>query len=447
MQRGAAAAALAPLLEEAKQRIRTLPYLMRDTTKPWQPLLDDAALKDEWEAHFQGVTPIITQQLPTLLDDFLKAKRTFGTKVEQELYANMSPPELCTRLLHKRPLTFWLGEDAWCLRSGENGAGGFDYVGKDVEASRSPSLRLADVMSYDEIALAALVSVSVPTHFVNSGSRFNAGRPGEAGSFERVGVYTGCVGARFERPNVMEWAHLMVTPQQNTPANGYGPAEEAGKAALAAADAAGSGDGDGGNSALLRFQLLQAWARFYDVPHLPTFHEANQENQARPGAFLAIGGDPARLLNVALYRRRMRATIEPFLLDAERRAAAMGTRAYVHVVGLGLGVWMVDLEQARYMLSVYADVLRERRLPHLAALDFSWFPDLTNCGGAASGEALRGGPNGENAPTVLFSRRDPAATLPPSPAGEKPMLLVAMYVGWQLLPGQRVLGERTDGLG
>ena len=40
-------------------------------------------------------------------------------------------------------------------------------------------------------------------------------------------------------------------------------------------------------------------------------------------------------------------SIEPFLLDADERAAKMGKRAYVHAVGLGLGVWMVDETQGQ----------------------------------------------------------------------------------------------------
>ena len=37
--------------------------------------------------------------------------------------------------------------------------------------------------------------------------------------------------------------------------------------------------------------------------------------------------------------------IEPFLIDANERAAKANKRAYVHAVGLGLGVWMVHQRQ------------------------------------------------------------------------------------------------------
>ena len=39
------------------------------------------------------------------------------------------------------------------------------------------------------------------------------------------------------------------------------------------------------------------------------------------------------------YERRVRLTAETLLAEANARAASEGKRAYVHVVGLGLGVW------------------------------------------------------------------------------------------------------------
>ena len=42
--------------------------------------------------------------------------------------------------------------------------------------------------------------------------------------------------------------------------------------------------------------------------------------------------------------------------------------------------------QAQLMLDVYAEVLNERELPHLAVVDFSWFPpECVKCGGVESG--------------------------------------------------------------
>ena len=78
------------------------------------------------------------------------------------------------------------------LLSGSSGHGGFENI--------ADSERVYDLMTYDEIAIAALVSVSVPTFFINSGGRRNSGQREPMGTFERKGYYTGCVGARFEKP-------------------------------------------------------------------------------------------------------------------------------------------------------------------------------------------------------------------------------------------------------
>ena len=61
---------------------------------------------------------------------------------------------------------------------GRTGSGGWDAIGTAEEGS----LRLSELMSYDEIALAALVGVSVPTHFINKGGRFNLGEPDRPGT-------------------------------------------------------------------------------------------------------------------------------------------------------------------------------------------------------------------------------------------------------------------------
>lgn len=79
---------------------------------------------------------------------------------------------------------------------------------------------LADLLSYDEMCLSALIGMSVPTHFINDGSRYNRGN--FSGNCEKKGVFVGLVGARFERLEKMEWQHLIVSKQQNTVENGYG---------------------------------------------------------------------------------------------------------------------------------------------------------------------------------------------------------------------------------
>jgi len=197
---------------------------------------------------------------------------------------------------------------------------------------------------------------------------------------------------------VMEWAHLIVTAGQNTAVNGYGATEHK--------------EAPPGKRA-----LLQAWAKFYDMSHLPTYDEALAQKASQPEIYRDLPG--GMLLHAELYKRRMRMSIEPFLLDADERAASEGKRAYVHAVGLGLGVWTVDESQGQLMLDVYADVLHDCPLPNVGVIDFSYFPDgCETCGGVTSGGAWPG-----RDLTIHFSRRDPADPLPSEPS----MLLVAQY--------------------
>ena len=136
------------------------------------------------------------------------------------------------------------------------GYGGFDRIGSEQE---NPELPLKQLMSYDEIAMSALMSVGGPTQFVNTGDRYNKGRVDAEGTFVANGVYVGCVGARFERPETMEWRHMIVTKEQNISAKGYGPPDDA----------------DHRPS-----PLLQAWAKLYRVKYFPLYSEVLEQNKS-----------------------------------------------------------------------------------------------------------------------------------------------------------------------
>lgn len=364
----------------------------------------DAEAEGEWESFASDVSPLLHHALPALLTDFLDVKSAFGTPLEKALYQGMTPADLVTRMLRCRPLTFFMPSDQWRLRDGREGYMGFD----DVGVTQNVQLPLEEVMTYDEIALAALVSVAVPTRFLNDGSRFNQGVQGQPGSHEHAGVYTGCVGPRFERPGLMEWAHMVITPAQNTEANGYG---ERAPNCAAADTAALPGE--------TRRALLQAWARFYGQAYFPTHEEAAAAAKEQPGRYVSLGG--LDLLDATLYKQRIRRVVEPFMLDADRRAAAAGRRAYVHLVGLGLGAWGLHDAQGALMVDAYADILNTLNLPHVDTIDFSYFPDnVYQCGGASSGSVFVSAVP-ETRPTIMFSQRNPAEPLPPSPV---PLLLV-----------------------
>eukprot|EP01048_Picozoa_sp_COSAG05_P042695 COSAG05_NODE_23208_length_259_cov_0.962500_1_plen_59_part_01 len=58
---------------------------------------------------------------------------------------------------------------------------------------------LRDYLSYDEMEVAALLGVAVPTMLINDGARNNSAIPGVPGSFEPEAIIVDMVGCRFER--------------------------------------------------------------------------------------------------------------------------------------------------------------------------------------------------------------------------------------------------------
>lgn len=332
---------------------------------------------------------LVPAKIRALMDDFLRIKLARGSEVEKRLYTGMTVTQLVGRLIAKRPLMFMCATDTFLLKDGGSGAGGFEAIGTDGEHE----LKLADLQSYDEMQLSALLSVSVPTLFMNAADRNNHGDPGVPGRFVRNGVIVGQVGTRFEREGAMEWRHLLVTQKQNTAENGYGA------------------DGD---------PLLMAWAQqIYGVAYLPTFNEVEAMFQTNSVAAAARyvplkRGYTKRFLDLHLYGRRMELVAETLLLDANERAEAATaasepdstpTKAVCHVVGLGLGVWQVAQEQAQVYVDAFANVISRLDLPHTAAIDFSWIPVEAAQGVTSGGSIMT---KSGNAVAISFSERNPA---------------------------------------
>ena len=215
----------------------------------------------------------------------------------------------------------------------QGSVGGFDSI-----ASGNPSLPLSEFITYDEMLISALIGVSCPTRFINSGSRDNRSRLGLEGSYETSGVICGMVGARFERYSRMESIFCFVDPD-STSKNAwapYGPIPE-----------------NGGE----RWELQRMWADFYGVPYFPTYEEARQSPD-----FIRVGMSGNGYFNCKLYKERMRISIDTFLLEANRRGAEEKRKVLGFVffffflfqyfsfsclgkvvavlTGLGLGMWM-----------------------------------------------------------------------------------------------------------
>jgi hypothetical protein len=350
--------------------------------------------------HASTTYPIMHTKVGTLIDDFLTYKKTFGSSIEQALYKNMNRVAFIDRLLKKRPIMFMTSHDQYILRDGTEDHGGFETIGKNNE--KAP-LILADYLSYDEMQIAALIGVSVPTYFINDGDRYNGGKRGLAGGYEEEGVYIGLVGARFEKPGLMEWQHMIITPSQNTKNKGYG---------LAGAPANNP---------------LSLWQKFYGLT-FPTYEEAKTDTSGR---YIPLKDESANLtgnyLDAEAYKKRIQYVAEPFLLDANERGEKQSKKVYIHQVGLGLGVWQVAFEQMQLFADAHAIVIRENNLSHIADLDFSWIHGNLYCGTDENGKKIESEDlfiTGQNKIKIHFSKRKTAARLGGDNADK---LLVAAY--------------------
>src|ERR1700722_10361207 len=173
---------------------------------------NDTAKQAVIAEHAQQTRPIMHKTVLTLIEKFLAYKRKYGTRVEKRLYKHMTLDAFIERLLSKRPLMFMTAQDQYLLRNDKQGHGGFETIGTRAEC---PPLILVDYLSYDEMQIAALIGVSSLTYFINNGSRTNKAVPGVPGSYQETGVYVGLVGARFEKEDLMESQHILVTPKKS----------------------------------------------------------------------------------------------------------------------------------------------------------------------------------------------------------------------------------------
>lgn len=301
------------------------------------------------EDHAARTRVVVHARLFPLISDFLTYKRAYGSRSEKLFYAaGFSAEVMIARLLEKRPPTFMGCSDFTLTRSKTHIVDGrqeWDRVGTEAERMNK-TLSLTEYLSYDEIMLGSLIGVSGPTHFINTGSRYNRGQKGQTGMYQPTGIIIGLVGARFERSDVMDSIHVL----PDTTLTKQAPALSA---------------------------IFQK-------------HFGKEKSNTD--------------FDVDMYKARLRITFETLLLEANERAKEAGTTAYVHVVGLGLGVWQVRSEQPVWYIEEFTAAIKDLDLAHVSTLEFGWID--AGLAQAACEEA------GKHANIrILFNRRDPAAKL------------------------------------
>lgn len=341
--------------------------------------------------HAKGTLPLIHPDVLSLMSKFIEFKQQSGSLIERGLYKNISIEAFIERLYAKRPLKFCNSSDVYLLpeKNGSNninGFGGFENIGTVAE---SQPLLLKNYLSYDEMALAALLGMSSPTYFINDGNRCNCG-VAKGGPHQEEGVFVGLIGARFEKPGQMEYLHIITDPIS---------------------------DSDN--------EYRDIWKSFYGEP-LPTLKEACKSQSwwhfilhGFSSNYVFIAGNINSYFNKGIYKKRMRLTAEQFFSDAVQRSKSEGKKVYAHVVGLGLGVWMIDDRQESWFLEAYADIILKTDLAGISDIDFSWFDKATYW--SKLKVWLAGKTRGI---TIHFSKREPAGKLTGKNSDK---LVVAMY--------------------
>ena len=334
--------------------------------------------KTMWEEYANGVRPILNDKLydkttgKGLLVDFIKIQIERGN----ELYQNgkMNPVNLISRLLKDRPHYFYTIFDNW---------GYFDNNNKTIPRQNKGINTLitnkkngvTPFLDYDEIALAALISVSVPTKFINNGNyndfTIANGKKGVDGTYYKdKAIYTACVGARFEMPKEMEYSYIIVTLDQNSEANGYGKTQI---------------DTDKG-------KILTMWAKFYGYEYLPTFAEL--EDKVNPFIHNDHYKNPSDTyeyyFNTHIYKERIKLTILPFLCNANDLAKKDGNKkAYLRVAALGLGAWLFGDKNigkinenfiTTLQLEAYKEILDTHIFENISCIEFMYFNKIMKIG-------------------------------------------------------------------
>uniref|UniRef100_A0A1I8P145 Uncharacterized protein n=1 Tax=Stomoxys calcitrans TaxID=35570 RepID=A0A1I8P145_STOCA len=391
------------------------------------------------EKQISSAYPVIHERVLQLYLQFLEHKCCYGYPKEKELYANLSLEDFVQRLLSKRCASFVGRMDAYLLLTGETGSGHtYDTIGTNCE--KTPLL-LKDCLSYDEVKLSAFLSVSSYTELLNDGNRQNRGKlEVDFSKIEREGVVIGLIGARFQRPFVMEFQDIVISPEQNVGTKGYGQKK----------DGIPNKSEEGmwsylQSNFLARFVpsskisrdleslrgYRQLWQTFYEEPSF--LHSDVEKDHKRFGDVSRLRS--ADIFDNVVMKKRFSISFDTLLIEAQARAFKFNKQAYVHIVGIGLGTWCITEQQTPIFFETFSQRINYLlpKLNNIGALHFSWFGldewgDLKHNGFIKSSTHPRGGI------ITLMANRNPADRLQGTQFED--MLLVISYA-WDgnALPG------------
>ena len=268
-------------------------------------------IDERTESEQRKLLTFASRSYPIVHEDVLKKAKRFLDKNREThpIYASMNLLDFFDRLIRKRPLVFIGAQDDWMDKYGNKGLGDWDWkAGNDIE----------NFLTYREQKISALIQLSTETLLINSGGRYNKGKPAPEGSFIKEAVYVGVVGARFEKPGKMDHQDCVVSKDSG------------------------------------RWTRQSSRYEHEQIGHSDFF------------------------FNVTQYKKRMKLSFETFLLEANMRGQKQKKKVYCHVVGLGLGVWQLRgyQNQTKHFFDAFEEsldkLLENNSIQHLSDVDFSW---------------------------------------------------------------------------
>jgi len=282
--------------------------------------------------HARSVSVLTHPDIPEFLCNVLCHKKNNGTFLEQQIYQDMDLADFIIRLLTARPLTNYTSAEEYYLKKsdGKNLYGARDFDKHNLDGKYT---------SRDERNLAIFLAISSLVYFINNGNRKNCGNNQKLGTYIEEGVYAGLIGACFEQ--IWQTAYQFILRDKLTIQDDF--------------------------MKDLWFKLLNIKLESADV-----VNEAIKSNNTDRYVEVKVKGSMC-IFDKYIYKRFMELVIQPFFVDGNKRACDVSKKAYLHIIGLGTGVWGVgSYMQEQCIIDLCLKMIEDGDYKNISDLDFSW---------------------------------------------------------------------------
>lgn len=194
---------------------------------------------------------------------------------------------------------------------------------------------------------------------------------------------------------MMEYQDILITNVQNTASNGYGPIPTTKL-----------------DKKLIKiFEYRKMWNWFYNEKSLLYDDISGKDTRFRP----IVTGNKlnAEIFDTLIMKKRYSITFDTLLIESNYRASVLNKNAFIHVVGIGLGVWRAHDCQEKIFLECFESRIKALIYPalkHVSHICFSWF-DLKNSGDLKDGGFIESSEHPLGGIKILMNRRNPADKL------------------------------------